>query len=92
MADAYEFGALVFSKIEMQLSVWQNDPFKNVLAKLSESEQSIVKSIIGSAISLDMKLMIPSVSDEHVVLYNKLLHSSGQSLWTLPLLEILHGG
>ena len=72
MADAYEFGALVFSKIEMQLSVWQNDPFKNVLAKLRESEQSIVKSIIGSFFSLDMKLMIYSVSDEHVVLYNKL--------------------
>ena len=63
-----------------------------MLAKLSESEQSIVKSITESATSLDMKLMTSSVSDEHVVLYNKLLHSSGHSLCTLPLLDTLHGG
>ena len=66
--------------------------FKNILAKLSELEQLIVKLISRSSIRLDKNSVMFVVSDEHIVLFNKLSHSPGHSMWTLALLEILHGG
>ena len=74
------FGTLTLSNIEIQLLVEQIDVFRNILAKISELEQSIVKEITGSAISLDINSMTSSVSDEHDELFNKLSHCPGHNL------------
>ena len=82
-------GTSVFSSIEIQLPLLRIDVFINILAKLNELEQVTVK---WSVTWLDTNATMLVVSDEHVELFNKLSHTSGHSLCTLPLLETLHGG
>ena len=70
----------MFSSIEIQLLVEQIDVFRNVLAKLSESEQLRVKLTKESGILLDINSVTSLVSDEQDELFSKLSHSPEHNL------------
>lgn len=74
-------GVSEISVREIHLMLWQDTLFKNLLEKLSESEQLIVKFLIIR--ELDSLLVTNSVkylvSEEHAPLFNRSSHTSEHS-------------
>ena len=79
--QTYVVGVSAISVREIHLLLRQGVLLKNLLEKLRESEQLIVKFIRELNSMLVTNSIKYLVSEEHSPLFNKLSHTSEQSFW-----------